>query len=628
MIVDVVVPAYGALRALRRCIESVLQSRSKTQHELIVVDDGNTEPDLVQYLHELRVQRRATVVSQPSRQGYSAAVNRAVGLHRDRDVVVLQSDAEVANDWLDRLAAHATGADVGVIGCFTNNVGAATYPLPQQPNPLPQGHTVATLDVLFARANKGGSVALPAIDGPCLYFRRECLSAVGALDAGPVGGDYGVEIDFCLRAASAGYRHLLAGDVFVGHEGHASLSSREGDFLAARAEQALAKLYPTYREQAEETIEREPGRPFARRVDLLRLAESGKRLIVFVSHPWGGGIRRYMNDLVALTEGRAEVLFLEPAVGDTVKLSWPRQGESFALYFTLPAELSMLADTMRTIGVERLHFHHIHLQPRAILELPALVGVPYDYTLHDYHPICPQYHLVTEDGRYCGEPDAAGCAACLAKRPGQWGLDITTWRGEFARVLRGADRVIAPSQDVSARIRRYVPELPIEVWPHPEAPGAAPPKIVRVAILGNLSPEKGLHVVAACARDARERNLPLTFRVLGSTTEPIAQAPDVPLTIYGQYVEGELPDLIAAEQPDVLLFAAQVPETYAYTLSVALQSGLPIVAAALGAFPERLAGVPRSTTVPWNAPPAKWNDALLAAAGAPVRSAVLTRAAG
>ena len=64
-----------------------------------------------------------------------------------------------------------------------------------------------------------------------------------------------------------------------------------------------------------------------------------------------------------------------------------------------------------------------------------------------------------------------------------------------------------------------------------------------------------------------------------------------------------------------MLFAAQVPETYAYTLSVALQAGLPIVASALGAFPERLAGVPRSTTVAWNAPPAKWNDALLAAAG-------------
>ena len=271
----------------------------------------------------------------------------------------------VANDWLDRLAAHAVTRDVGVIGTFTNNVGTATYPLPRHANPLPPGYTVASLDALFARANAGEAVTLPAIDGPCLYFRRDCLSTVGSFDAGPLGSDYGVETDFCLRAGSAGFHHLLAGDVFVGHEGHASFAAREAIAWSARAEQALAKLYPTYRAQIDELAEREPGRPFARRVDLLRLAESGKRLLVFVSHPWGGGIRRYMNDLVALTDGRCEVLFLEPAVGDTVKLSWPRAGESFALYFSLPGELSMLAETMRTIGIERLHFHHIHLQPRS-----------------------------------------------------------------------------------------------------------------------------------------------------------------------------------------------------------------------------------------------------------------------
>ena len=151
------------------------------------------------------------------------------------------------------------------------------------------------------------------------------------------------------------------------------------------------------------------------------------------------------------------------------------------------------------------------------------------------------------------------------------------------------------------------------MWPHPKEPAQAAQRVTRVAHLGNLSPERDLHVAAGCARDARERGLPLSFRVLGSTTEPIPQAPHAPLTIYGQYVGAELPQLIAAEKPDVLLFAAQVPETYAYTLSVALQSGLPIVASALGAFPERLAGSPRSTTVPWNAPPAQWNDALLAA---------------
>jgi GT2 family glycosyltransferase/glycosyltransferase involved in cell wall biosynthesis len=619
--VDVVIPVFGALRALRRCVDSVLAAPVATPWELIVVDDGNTDAEIRQYLAELGRRPRVTVITQPARQGHAAAVNRAFSLHRERDVVILHSDAEVANDWLDRMVRHASARDVGIIGGFTNAIGTATYPLAHGDNPLPEGQTVASLDALFARANAGRNATLPALSGPCLYVRRECLSAVGAFDGTPLGSDYGVEIDFCLRAGSAGFTHRLAGDVFVGHQGHASFGSAEANAFADRAEMALAKLYPSYVTQQKELAEREPSRPFARRVDLLRLSESGKRLLVFVSHPWGGGIRRYMNDLANLTEGRCEVLYLEPAVGDTVKLSWQRPGESFALYFSLPSELPMLAETLRTMGVERLHFHHVHLQPRAILELPALVGVPYDYTLHDYHPICPQYHLVTEDGRYCGEPDAAGCTACLARRPALWGLDIGAWRGAFARLLRGANRVIAPSQDVATRIRRYVPDLAIEVWPHPEGLAPAAPRVARVAILGNLSPEKGLHVVAACTRDAKERGLPLTFRVLGSTTEPIPQAPDAPLTIYGQYVDSELPQLIAAERPDVLLFAAQVPETYAYTLSVALQSGVPIVASALGAFPERLAGAPRSTTVPWDAPPDRWNDALLAAAGLAPRAA-------
>jgi GT2 family glycosyltransferase/glycosyltransferase involved in cell wall biosynthesis len=612
--VDVIVPVYRNLEAVRRCIESILGATCRTPFELVVINDGTQEPELARYLRDLAERGHVTLVEQPH-QGYAAAVNRAFSLHRDRDAVVLQSDAEVANDWLDRLVPRGDVRGIGVVGTFTQNAGTATYPLPRSDNPLPAGMTVATLDALFARANPGASAVVPALDGPCLYFRRDCLDAVGAFDATPLGSDYGVEIDFCLRAGSAGFRNLLAGDVFVGHSGHATYGMREANELARRAELALSKLYPAYANQKAETLARDSGRPFARRVDLLRLAEAPGRPLLFISHPWGGGIRRHMNDLATLIGARCEVLYLEPASDDTVKLYWPRPGESFAVYFTLPDELPELAGLLRTIGVERLHFHHVHLLPRAILELPSAAGVPYDCTLHDYFAICPQYHLVTEHGQYCGEPDATGCAACLTRRPGLWGLDITAWRGAFGQLLRGADRVIAPSHDVERRIRHYFPDLSIQVWPHPEVAPSPPPRIARVVVLGNLSPEKGLNVVAACAREARALELPLVFRLLGSTTEPIPQSPEVPLTIHGQYVDADLPGLIGAEKPDVILFPAQVPETYAYTLSVALASGLPIVASALGAFPERLAGHPRSATVPWNAPPAAWNEALLTAAG-------------
>jgi glycosyltransferase involved in cell wall biosynthesis len=342
-----------------------------------------------------------------------------------------------------------------------------------------------------------------------------------------------------------------------------------------------------------------------------RLARSDKQLLLFVAHAWGGGIRQHMNELAGLVGAQCDVLLLEPAGGDAVRLSWLKPGEDLTAYFTLPADMRALVTLLSALDLARIHFHHVHGLPRAVLDLPAALSVPYDCTLHDYYAICPQYHLVTADGRYCGEPDAEGCAACIAARPAQWPLDIDAWRATFATLLRGAARVFAPSHDVERRIARYFPGLQITVLPHAEAPLAPPGRVTRVVTLGRLSPEKGLHVVVACAGDARARGLPLSFRVLGAVSGTVAQRPKLPLSVQGEYGDADLPGLIAAERPDVIWFPSQVPETYSYTLSAAIVADAAIVASALGALPERLAGRPRTSLVPWNATPAEWNAALL-----------------
>jgi len=250
--------------------------------------------------------------------------------------------------------------------------------------------------------------------------------------------------------------------------------------------------------------------------------------------------------------------------------------------------------------------------------LPRALGVPYDCTLHDYYAVCPQYQLVTAEGRYCGEPDERGCRACLLGRPARWGLDITAWRVLFGEFLAGAQRVIVPSQDAAKRIQRYFPNLPLQVWPHPEASIVAPASakrpqlgMLRILLLGGLSPAKGLRVAEACATDAQARALPLHFRVLGHTSEPILRAPDVPLSIAGQYRDADLRSLIELERAHAFFFPAQVPETYSYTLSIALQTGLPIFASDLGALPERLARYGEGYLLPWDAPATRWNDFIL-----------------
>ena len=345
--------------------------------------------------------------------------------------------------------------------------------------------------------------------------------------------------------------------------------------------------------------------------ELEALAASSRPAIAFVVHGWGGGIRRHVDDLALLVGDAANVLMLEPAGGDVVRLR-PHRGET-ALYFALPKDMALLAATLHWLGVVRLHFHHVHGMPRAILDLPQASALPYDVTLHDYLAICPQLHLAMRGGAYCGEPAEPGCTACIVDRPHAWNLGIVAWRALFAAFLRNAQRVIAPSNDVATRIARHVSGLSIDVWPHAEAPVAVPAR-VRVATLGMLSPEKGRDVVAACVRDAIARNLPLAFRVLGALSAPLPALPIDRFSFSGEYAEHELSALVASERPDVLWFPAQVPETFSYTLSVAMQAGLPIVASDLGALPERLAPHPAARLVPFDAPPELWNAALLDAA--------------
>jgi GT2 family glycosyltransferase len=626
-LIDVIIPAYRGLAQTRRCLESVLRAAVSAPHELVVVDDASPEPELSAWLRGLAAEGRLTLLAHARNAGFVASVNEGMRRHPDRDVVLLNSDTEVADGWLDKLAACAAREPgTGTVTPFSNNATIASYPRFAQANAMPEGTTTAGLDALFSRANAGRSVDLPTAVGFCMFIDRQCLEEVGPFDEEAFGRGYGEEVDFCLRASRAGWRHVLAADTFVFHEGEVSFG---GGAHATRekAQRVIDARHPEFQPRLAEFLAREPSRPLRRAVDLERLRSDPRAHLLFVAHGWGGGIDRHMNDLASAIAADAQVLALRAAGGDVARLSWLREGEEFEAFFEGAADWNILVDLLASLAVARVHYHHTHGLPVAVLDLPARLGVPFDVTLHDYLAICPQHHLADENGRYCGEPDEAGCNRCLAKRPPAWPLDIAGWRSRFGQVLRAADRVISPSGDVARRMRHYHPGLSIKEWPHAQDDPAPSPAPARVLLPGGLSAIKGIDVLAACLRDALERALPLHFRVLGHLERALPQWPDAPLTVTGTYPEGRLDALIAQERGDVLFFPSQVPESFSYTLSNAMRSGFPIVATDIGALAERLRGYPAATLVAWDAPAALINDALLAAAGLAAPQRVLAAGA-
>src|SRR5581483_10517537 len=239
------------------------------------------------------------------------------------------------------------------------------------------------------------------------------------------------------------------------------------------------------------------------------------------------------------------------------------------------------------------------------------------YTAHDYTAYCPQITLTDTSFRYCGEPDDAGCEACLAVRPAVTGENIIEWRTRHAVFLSGAERVLAPSRAVAARMIRRFPAAHVVVAPHPEQEmserspvprmrpvGASEP--LRIAVLGTLNAAKGPDLLEACALDARRRALPLEFHLVGQAYRMLRGG--ARLHVHGRYADPDLQDILKRLAPHIVWFPAQWPETYSYTLSAALAAGLPVASTDLGAIPERLAQRRESWVLPWTTGPAAWND--------------------
>ncbi|WP_018233518.1 glycosyltransferase [Thioalkalivibrio thiocyanodenitrificans] len=618
--VDVIVPVYRDPDATRACIESVLDAPVSTPFRLVIVDDASPDPELSAWVDGLAGREEVVVLRNERNQGFVRSVNRGVALHTDHDVVLLNSDTRVFGDWLDRLRQCAyRERDTGTVTPLTNNGTLAGYPRFMAENPVTDAGQAAALDALAARVNAGLDEVVPTAVGFCMYIRRDCLEQTGFFDARVFGRGYGEESEFCMRASEQGWTHRLCGDVYVQHLGGASFGE-ETEALKAAAGEAMDRLWPDYGERVAAFVRDDPARHLRRRLDLARLAASPRARVLFVTHRQGGGVERHCRDLADSLRDDLEVLALKPDDDGWLRLEWLRAGEEMALYFHLPGEYDALRDTLLRLGVSRVHVHHVMEHPLQVLRLPADLGVPMDFTLHDYYSICPQYNLTDEHGEYCGEPDSEGCARCLAVRAAPWGLDIHAWRSLYRGLLSGAGRVIAPSEDVRRRVLRYVPEASIRVLPHvddsPVRPvlrheGEADDGVIRVLVLGVINPAKGVRLLERCAWDARRRNLPLRFIVIGSTETEIRGLDQLPLEFTGSYRPEDLPARIAKTRGQVFFFPSRAPETFSYTLSEALDTGLPLAAPDRGAFPERTRGLDRVCLMDPDAEPGEWNDRLI-----------------
>ena len=244
--VAIVVPVYDAPVLVERCLDAVLK-HTTGRARLIVIDDASPDPAIAPLLARHASRANVRVLRNERNRGFTATANRGIAEAARADVVLLNADAEVGPNWLTglrRAAACATGT--ATVTAVSDNAGAFSVPELEQENAFPAAWTFDETARALWHAAGTAYPELPTGNGFCMYIRRAVLDAVGALDEAAFPHGYGEENDFCQRASARGFRHRIAGNVYVRHARSASFGHERRAALGKAGMAVLRERWPQY----------------------------------------------------------------------------------------------------------------------------------------------------------------------------------------------------------------------------------------------------------------------------------------------------------------------------------------------------------------------------------------------
>lgn len=602
--VDVVIPVYKNLQLTLKAIYSVLNSNNQLAFELIVINDASPEPAVTEKLQQLSKLNLFTLIENSENLGFVKTVNKGILAHLNRDVLLLNSDAEVYNDWLDRLFAISRDPLVASVTPLSNNATICSYPRFLHDNPYPLELPYSELDQVAAKVNNGLVAEAPTGVGFCMYLCRTALNQVGVFDEETFGIGYGEENDWCQRAIQKGFKNLITSNVFVRHFGRASFQGAHAERVS-NAMKIIGNRYPDYHQQVQDYIKSDPLNEARQNLDKARLVRySNPQNTLIISHNRGGGTERHIQEeTMQLKEQGQGVFYLRPEKEglDVVRLSH----HSCINIVNLP-DYSLdknepLIDILKEINITHVHTHGLvdysHQAPMKVGQLVSALNCQFFIEIHDYKVICPRINLVNSEGRFCGDPTVEACQKCLSQSKNSFNQrDIVDWRSHHYRVLKQADAVYVPDEDVSNRLKRYYSDVNYVVEPHSDIdlskvrisrPVLNENEDLQIVVIGAISRIKGFDLLVSLAKLIQQKKLPIKISVMGFTLkDKLLEKHGVLIT--GKYNEAMADDVLKNLPADVVLLPSIWPETYSYTLSLALKHSKPVFAFDIGAIPNRL----------------------------------------
>jgi len=172
-IVDIIIPVYQGYDETLQCINSVLQAKNDTPMQLHILNDASPDGRLKYTLQTMAKEQVFNLIENHENLGFVATVNKGMHLNTNRDVVLLNADTVVADNWLDRLlCASQKNQNIATVTPFSNNATICSFPEFNQDNRLPDNISLPALNALFQKNNPEKIIDIPTAVGFCMFIKR------------------------------------------------------------------------------------------------------------------------------------------------------------------------------------------------------------------------------------------------------------------------------------------------------------------------------------------------------------------------------------------------------------------------------------------------------------------------
>jgi len=228
-LVSIIILTWNQLDYTRQCVTSI-QRHTPEPHEIIFVDNGSTDGTLPWLQQLVALHDNYRLISNRENRGFAKGCNQGIEAASGEYLLLLNNDVVVTECWLSGLLECLCSSPTnGIVGPMTNNISGV-----QQVGQVGYQRLEDLQPFAGAYRNRYRHRRIPQrrIVGFCMLFRSELAAKIGLLDEQFGSGNF-EDDDYCVRAALAGYRNLIAGDVFIHHYGSVSFKGNHCNYAAA-----------------------------------------------------------------------------------------------------------------------------------------------------------------------------------------------------------------------------------------------------------------------------------------------------------------------------------------------------------------------------------------------------------